>query len=265
MLRMTSYMSRIDTARKGYLTRDLGATNQAHTSAAIHAAIHHEKHLTSFNLPEIILGGQDGLVNVLGVILGVAAATFDSKIVIVAGLAAAFAESISMAAVAYTSKLAEADYYRSEYEREKWEIENVPEGEREEIRALYKSYGFGGDTLEEIVVKICSDKEIWLKVMMEQELRLSPIDRKEALPEAVVVGISAIIGSFIPLIPFFLLPIRTAIWLSLIVSSVTLFIVGYYKARKTLGRKFIKSGAEMMVIGMVSALMGYLIGNLLKI
>ena len=141
-------MSRIDQARYGFLTRDIKSTLQAHKSSEIKKSINHrEGHLSSFNLPEIILGGQDGLVNVLGVILGVAAATSDSKIVIVAGLAATFAESISMAAVAYTSKLAEADYYQSEYEREKWEIEHIPEGEKEEIMALYSHLGFSGKTL----------------------------------------------------------------------------------------------------------------------
>lgn len=259
-------MSRIDQARKGYLTHDISASNKAHSKSAINEAIiHREGHLSSFNLPEIILGGQDGLVNVLGVILGVAAATNDSKIVIVAGLAATFAESISMAAVAYTSRLAEADYYQSEYEREKWEIEHIPEGEKEEIRALYSNLGFSRKTLEDIVNKITSNKEIWLKVMMEQELKLTPVDRKEALPVALIVGVSAIIGSFIPLTPYLVLPIISATMISLVISSLTLFAVGCYKAKKTLGRKFIKSGFEMMVIGMVSAIIGYLIGTILKI
>lgn len=260
------FMSRIDKARHGYLDHNLESSLEAHKSAEIRKAISHaEGHLSSFNLPEIILGGQDGLVNVLGVILGVAAATSDSRIVIVAGLAATFAESVSMAAVAYTSKIARADYYQSEYEREKWEIENVPRGEEEEIRALYKSYGFKGNVLEDIVKTIISDKNLWLKVMMEQELKLTPVERKEALPVAVVVGVSAVVGSFIPLTPFLILPIITATWVSLIISSLTLFAVGYYKAQKTLGRKFIKSGVEMTVIGMVSALIGYLIGTILKI
>lgn len=259
-------MLRIDQARKGYFQKDLQATKHFHSTAAIKAEIlHKEVHAHNFNLPEIILGGQDGLVNVLGVILGVAAATSDQKIVIVAGLAAAFAESISMAAVAYTSRLAEADFYQSEYEREQWEIENVPEGEREEIKVLYQTYGFSGKLLEEIVQTITADKNLWLKVMMEQELKLEKIERKDALPAGIIVGVSAIIGSFIPLTPFFLLPINTAIWLSLAVSAITLFYVGYYKAQKTLGRRFLRSGIEMLAIGMVSALVGYLIGSLFKI
>ncbi|HZY44053.1 MAG TPA: VIT1/CCC1 transporter family protein, partial [Anaerolineae bacterium] len=71
------------------------------------------------SLSDVILGGQDGLVNVLGVILGVAAASSDPRIVIAAGLAATFAESISMGAVAYTTTMADRDFYLSEIEREK--------------------------------------------------------------------------------------------------------------------------------------------------
>src|SRR3989338_860419 len=259
-------MSRVDNARKAFLQKNPNAIKQAHSVDAIHKDIHHEEaHLTGFNLPEIILGGQDGLVNVLGVILGVAAATGSNQVVIVAGLAATFAESISMGAVAYTSKLTEADYYQSEYEREKWEIEHVPEGEREEIRALYENFGFKGQILEDIVKKITSNKHIWLKVMMEQELKLEPINRKDAIPAAFIVGISAIIGSFIPLFPFFFLSIFPSSYIALIVSAVTLFIVGFYKAKKTLGRQFIQEGIRMMVIGMVSALVGFFIGSLFKI
>ena len=258
--------ARVDDARKAFLENNLSAVKKSHTIEAIHHAVHHkEHHLKNFSLPEIILGGQDGLVNVLSVILGVAAATASSKIIIVAGLAATFAESISMAAVAYTSKLAQADYYQSEYEREKWEIEYIPEGEREEIRALYENFGFRGKILEEIVEKITSDKDVWLKIMMEQELKLEEVDRKQALPSAIIVGVSALIGSFIPLIPFMFLPVKTGMIVALLASSVTLFIVGYYKAKKTIGRSFLRQGIEMMVIGMASALVGYLVGSLFKV
>jgi predicted membrane protein (TIGR00267 family) len=259
-------MSRIDRARKGFFKKDIEAIKKAHSQKDIHHSIHHEEfHANSFNLPEIILGGQDGLVNVLGVILGVAAATASSKIIIVAGLAATFAESISMAAVAYTSKIAEADYYQSELEREKWEIEHVPEGEKEEIRALYENYGFEGKVLDEIVKKITSNKKIWVEIMMEQELKLEKVDRKQALPSALIVGLSALVGSLIPLLPFIFLPVKIAIIVALITSALVLFFVGYYKAKKTTGRHFLRQGAEIMIIGMLSALVGYLVGSLFKI
>lgn len=259
-------MTRVDRARQAFLNNDPTAIQKAHTKEAVHKDIHHdEAHIKGFTLPEIILGGQDGLVNVLGVILGVAAATSSNQIVLVAGLAATFAESISMAAVAYTSKLAEADYYLSEYEREKWEIDHIPEGEKEEIRALYENYGFKGKILEEIVEKITSDKKVWLRVMMEQELKLEPVLRKDALPAGIIVGISALIGSFIPLTPYFFLPLKAATALALVISAATLFIVGFYKAKKTLGRNFIRQGIEMAAIGMISAFVGYFIGSLFKV
>lgn len=259
-------MNRIQKAREAYRKKDLYETKKNHTPEAIKASFkHHEHHKTEFNLPEIILGGQDGLVNVLGVILGVAAATSSTQIVLVAGMAAAFAESISMAAVAYTSKVAEADYYQSEYEREKWEIEHEPDGEREEVRALYELYGFTGETLEKIVDTITGNKEVWLRVMMEQELKLEPIERKDAIPAAIIVGFSALVGSFIPLTAYFFLPIFPSTIIGLIISAVTLFIVGYYKAKKTLGRNLIRQGVEMMVIGMVSAIVGYLVGAVFQV
>lgn len=259
-------MTRVAKAREAFLKGDAQTIKDAHSQKAVHQSIHHsEAHLKSFNLPDVILGGQDGLVNVLGVILGVAAATSSNQIVIVAGLAATFAESISMAAVAYTSKLAEADYYQSEYEREKWEIDNVPEGEKEEIRALYENFGFKEKVLDEIVEKITSDKKVWLQIMMEQELKLEPIDRKQVLPLAIIVGVSALVGSFIPLLPFFFLTILNAAVVAMVISAVTLFIVGYYKAKKTLGRNLIRQGFEMMIIGIVSALVGYFVGSIFKV
>lgn len=258
--------SRIERSRKAYMAQDKILLQKSHHSSVIAKSIGHpEGHKNNFSLPEIILGGQDGLVNVLGIILGMAAATSDAKIIVVAGLAAAFAESVSMAAVAYTSKIAEADYYQSEYEREKWEIDHYPEGEKEEIRALYKSYGFEGKLLEDVVSKLTKDKKMWLEVMMNQELKLEPVERKEAIPDAFIVGGSALVGSFIPLTSFFFLPVMTATVTSLIISSITLFAVGFYKAKTTLGRSFIKQGLEMMVIGMVSALVGFAIGSLFKV
>ena len=84
-------------------------------------------------LSDFILGSQDGLVNVLGVLLGVAVASQNPRIIIAAGLAATFAESISMAAVAYTSTLARRDHYVGEREREIREMRDLPDAERAEI------------------------------------------------------------------------------------------------------------------------------------
>ncbi len=225
---------------------------------------HTDPHPRQSSLSDIILGGQDGLVNVLGVILGVAAATSDPRIVLVAGLAATFAESVSMGAVAYTSTLADADYYESEKTREYRHLRLSPEIEREEIRDIYRQKGFDGDLLDRIVDTITANKDVWVKVMMAEEHQLSPIDRKQAIRSAGIVGVSAVIGSLIPLIPFIILPVAVGIPVSIALSALVLFVVGAYKARVTVGHPG-KSGLEMAVIGTVSALVGYAIGLLLKV
>jgi VIT1/CCC1 family predicted Fe2+/Mn2+ transporter len=224
----------------------------------------YDPHRRASALSDIILGGQDGLVNVLGVILGVAAATADTRIVLVAGLAATFAESVSMGAVAYTSTLADADFFESERAREYRHVQAVPELEADEIRQIYQRKGFAGDLLERIVHTITADPDVWVAVMLAEEHQLAPVDRRTALRSAFVVGIAAIIGSLIPLVPFVLLPVALSMWTSIGLAALVLFAVGAYKARLTVGHPG-RSGLEMAVIGTVSALVGYLVGVLLKV
>jgi vacuolar iron transporter family protein len=226
-------------------------------------ALHPENHKGN-RLSDVILGGQDGLVNVLGVLLGVAAASQDVRIVVAAGLAATFAESISMAAVAYTSKLSEYEFYASEMKREQDEMRNKPELEKEEIRQIYREKGFKGQLLEEVVKVITADKKIWLETMMSDELRLSKMERGRPLKASFVVGFSALLGSLIPLVPFFFTAIQPAIYISIMISALTLFAGGAVKASMTVG-KWTRSGIQMAVIGMVSALAGYGVGLLFQV
>jgi VIT1/CCC1 family predicted Fe2+/Mn2+ transporter len=221
-----------------------------------------DPHRHASRLGEVILGGQDGLVNVLGVILGVAAASHDARLVLVAGLAATFAESVSMAAVAFTTARANHALYESERAREMRHIAAVPELERAEIRALYRSRGFDGALLDQIVDTITSNPEVWVAVMMNEELQLRPVPRGGALKAALVVGAAAICGSLIPLLPFIGLPVRLSMWLSLLTAAAALFAVGAYKASVTVGRWW-ASGLEMAGIGVASALVGWAIGWLL--
>jgi predicted membrane protein (TIGR00267 family) len=225
---------------------------------------HTDPHKQASAISDIILGGQDGLVNVLGIILGVAAATGDAYIVLVAGLAATFAESVSMGAVAYTSTVADADYYESEREREYRHIKEVPNLEKEEIRSIYANKGFDGEMLNKIIDTITANQDVWVAVMMAEEHQLQPVNRKHALRSAIIVGVAAVIGSLIPLIPFMFVPISAAMVLSISLSAFVLFTVGVVKARMTVGHPG-KSGIEMAAIGITSALVGYAVGVLLKV
>ena len=214
-------------------------------------------------LADFILGSQDGLVNVLGVILGVAIASNDFTIVLAGGLAATFAESISMGAVAYTTTLARRDHYLAELEREKREMRDVPEQEQAEIRQILKRWGFTGKDVESIKDQIVSKPEAMLEIMMSYELHLAPVSKVQARNSALLVGIAAIVGSIIPLVPFVLMQheIMTAIVAPIIVSAIILFAIGWYKARATVGRPG-RSGLQMALIGTASALAGFAIAYL---
>jgi len=211
-------------------------------------------------ISDVILGGQDGIVNVLGVVLGVAAASGDTRIIIAAALATTFAESLSMAAVAYTSTLADRDFYKGQVEREKEHIRKFATIEREEIRQIYQAKGFTGKQLDEIVNTITSDEERWVEVMMTEELRVSPVTEKGLLKTAFIVGFAAVLGSLIPVLPFFGLPIWMAAWGSIGVAGGSLFVVGAYKANVLRVGTWWKSGLQMLIIGLVTALVSYAIG-----
>ncbi len=226
---------------------------------------HREYHVKSSlgaTFHDVILGGQDGLVNVLGVVLAIAAATNEARVVIIAGVAANLAESLSMAAVAYTSTKAYNQYYYAELAREELEIKQTPKLETEEVEQIYYTKGFRGHLLKQIVDKITSSKRLWLNTMMRDELNLSEELLMNPYQSAGIVGIAALVGSTIPLLPFFFTSVKWGIIISLIVSTLALFITGAIKAKYTIG-SWVKNGLELALIGMITALAGYGIGLLL--
>jgi len=213
-------------------------------------------------LSNFILGCQDGLVNVLGILLGLTAATSDIKLIFAGALAALGAESISMGAVAYTSTLARRRQYLKEVDRENTEMEKVPHLEKEEVREVFERWGYEGEELERVTDLIASKPKAWLEFMMSHELRLQPVDASEPRKSFFVVLSSAIVGSFVPIAPYLLVgkDLLMGALSSVMASGVVLFIVGYYEAKRTVGSLW-KSGLEMAAIGLTAGLAGFLIGH----
>jgi VIT1/CCC1 family predicted Fe2+/Mn2+ transporter len=193
-------------------------------------------------LQDAILGGQDGLVNVLGLSLGVFASTTDPHLVIVSGLAAMFAESISMGACAYTSAKAAMHY----------EVKNAREADfgRKEVDAMLAKSGLTGVRLEFAKRKLLAN--------IEDEGSAGPLKRGAR------VWFSTMIGSAVPLAPYFLLPVMQAAAVSLALSVLVLFATGVVKAKFTLGSWKI-AGLEMVGVGALAAVAGFIIGSILKV
>ncbi len=223
-----------------------------------------EKHKKENPLRDVILGGQDGLVNALGIILGVIAVTSDTRILLATVLSAAVAESISMGAVAYTSAVAQQDFYESERQKALAEIREVPHMEKEEVRRIFEKKGFSGHTLEEIVQTVTSDEKLWLHTMMTEELSMHPIRTNTILKSSVIVTIATAIGHLIPIVPFFFLPQHPSLVASIVVSAFALFATGVYQAVTLVGSWW-KNGVRIMVIGLSAALIGYAIAHLFSL
>jgi predicted membrane protein (TIGR00267 family) len=220
-----------------------------------------EHHRETNWLRDVILGGQDGLVNILGIILGVIAGGGSTTVLLATGFAASITESISMGAVGYTSSVSQRDFYRAERAREAAEIDTVPEEERQEIREIYATKGFTGDLLERVVDTITADRDTWLATMMDEELHLRPVQTTDVLRSAVLITVATLIGHLIPLLPFVWLARTPALVLAIALSALVLFGVGVYSALTLIG-DWRKSGLQMLVIGLGAAGVGFLIANL---
>src|SRR6267378_3541654 len=216
----------MDADRGGRAATRLGHAVRATAEGAMTAGSHRERHRQTNWLRDVILGGQDGLVNILGIILGVIAGGGSDTVLLATGFAAAITESISMGAVGYTSAVAERDYYQSEQARESAEIDATPEAERQEIRDIYATKGFTGDLLERVVDTITANRQTWLATMMDEELHLQPVQTSDIMRSSVVITIATLIGHLIPLLPFVWLSRTAALITAIVLSAAVLFGVG---------------------------------------
>ena len=157
-----------------------------------------EPHSSRSFLSDFILGSQDGLVNVLGILLGISAATSDVRIIYVGALAALGAESISMGAVAYTSTQARRRQYQKAASQEQLETKQDPATELEEVRSILKGWGYEGTGLETMTNGIASNPKAMQEFMMSFELKLAPVEKDEARRSFAVVLSSTVFGSIIP-------------------------------------------------------------------
>jgi vacuolar iron transporter family protein len=239
----------------------LGRAIRATTEGAVVASGHREEHRGANWLRDVILGGQDGLVNILGIILGVIAGGGSDTVLIAAGFAAAITESISMGAVGYTSSVSERDYYEAEKARETAEIDTMPEAERQEIRDIYAAKGFAGTLLDQVVDTITNNRDAWLATMMDEELHLQPVASSDIRRTAVIVGIATFIGHLIPLVPFLVLPRSSALIVAIVFSAIALFAVGAYTAMTLVG-DWRRSGLKFVAIGLGAAAVGFVVGRL---
>jgi vacuolar iron transporter family protein len=228
--------------------------------------IHHvEPHIKeSSHVRDIVFGFGDGINTSLGIVAGVGGALITADVVILASLIGMFTGAKAMAVQNYLAVKSQREILESEIKREEFEIQSMPVEERKEIENIYRAKGFEGELLEKIVEKITSNKEVWLKTMLTEELGLNLDILGNPLKGAIVMFGSFLLGGILPILPYFavkagIISSTTAIGIAIVVSVLSSFIVGALKAHMA-KKNLIKGGIEMAGLGTGIALVGYGIG-----
>jgi len=188
-------------------------------------------------------------------------------VVLVLGFANLLGDGLSMAAGAHLSARSDLDYYRREREREEWEIEHFPEGEREELRAVYRDMGFAEDDVETLVRIQTRDRKLWVDMMMIHELGLVR-EQAEPLRSALATFLAFVVAGSVPLLAY--VGGLTQPWSatamfgwSVGATAATLFGLGAARSLVT-GVGWFRGGMEMLVVGGAAAAVAYAVGAVLR-
>ena len=263
-----SLSKRLDEARRAFTRGDMAAAAAVHASERITKAAKEEHGgAGSQYIGDLVYGGLDGIITTFAVVSGVAGAQLGTPVILILGLANLFADGFSMATGAYLSSKSEQEYYEREWQREAWEVEHFPEGERLELIEIYRNQGYSEEDAQKLVEIQSRDPQRWVKAMMVNELRLLPDERKPLLSGLatllafVIAGsipmLIYLVGLFAPISPDVAFPISIAL------SGLALFGLGAAKVVITRLNPF-RSGVEMLIVGGLAAGVAYGVGTLLK-
>ena len=215
------------------------------------------------DIREAIFGAQDGLVSTLAVASTVAGATGDTFVILVAGIATGLAGMFSMAAGEYLSSKSQREIFEAQIAGEREEVETRPGEAQAEVAYMFEEDGLPRGEAEEVARVVARHPNVLLRTMVEKELSLH-VDEHAGSPlqGAVVMGGSFGLGALVPVLPYLIFPVETAVWVSVLATAAVLFGIGVTKSRWT-RRGALRSGLEILVIGALAGVIGYLFGNIL--
>ena len=211
---------------------------------------------------EVIFGAQDGVTSILIVVITVATATSSSYAVLIAGIAAAMAEIISMAAGEYMSSRSQREIFLAQIEREREEVRDRPGESEAEVAMLLEREGLQADAARRVAGDLARQPNVLLKTMVEKELGISVEAGPGALQGAIILALTFAGAALVPLAAFFVFSVGTAVWAAIALSAVAMFVLGVLKARLT-GRNPIVSGLEIVALVAVASAGGFITGTLL--
>ncbi|MBC7524371.1 MAG: VIT1/CCC1 transporter family protein [Flavobacterium sp.] len=227
--------------------------------------LHKENHLTSSEfISDIVIGMSDGLTVPFALAAGLSGAVDSNSIVITAGIAEIVAGCIAMGLGGYLAGKTEQEHYQSELEKEYYEVDHFYQKEIDEVKEIFASYGVddAGQTL--LANQIAKDKNKWVDFMMKYELGLEKPNVNRARNSALTIGIAYFVGGLLPLSAYFFTnhP-QDGLILSAILTTLCLFIFGYFKSKMT-GQPPIKGALKVTFIGLLAASAAFLVAKLIS-
>jgi VIT1/CCC1 family predicted Fe2+/Mn2+ transporter len=205
-----------------------------------------------------IYGANDGLAAVFGIVAGVSGATGGSSFVLTAGVSAAVASALSMATGAFLAERSEAEVAAANIERERQEITEHPDEEREELSLFYQLKGIDEATADAMADQLAKQPDAMLRALSVEEFGIAG-DRGDPKQAALAAGISTGLGAIVPVIPFIFTTGTVAIVTAAVISLVAHFLVGAAKSLVTL-RTWWSAGLEMTLAGVIVGGATYLVG-----
>ena len=209
--------------------------------------------MASDTVRDIVIGMSDGLAVPFAIAAGMSGAAVAAKIVVTAGLAEIAAGSISMGLGGYLAGRTDVEHYEIERKREMRETEEVPETETQEVADILQDLGLSEEEASPVVEALHRDRNKWVDFMMRFELGLERPDPRRALQSAVTIALSYAVAGFVPLGPYIVMrSVQSALYLSVGLTLVALFLFGYVKGRVT-GINALRSGLQTTLIGGLAA------------
>ena len=214
---------------------------------------------------EVVFGAQDGVLSTAVLVTAVAAGVTDTVTIIIAGLAAALAGMISMGSGSYLGSKAQRDVYLAEIEKEAKELEENPAEELAELVFIYHQQGLSYRQAREMADHISSDKDLWLRTLVEKELGINPDLLQSPVKDGLTMAGAFIAGAAVPLIPYLLAAADVidrgpAIVASVAAALTGLFLIGLGKGR-LIQKSPLLQGLEVLGIGAAASGVGYLLGE----
>jgi VIT1/CCC1 family predicted Fe2+/Mn2+ transporter len=211
------------------------------------------------SLRAAVLGANDGIVSTAGIVIGVAGATLVPFAILTAGIAGLTAGALSMAVGEYVSVSAQRDTEKALLDKERRELEEMPEEELAELAGLYEAKGLDSELALQVATQLHAHDA--LAAHAETELGIDPNELTNPLVAAVSSAVSFTVGSILPLAAIMLAPTAFKVVITVAAVVAALVLTGYLSARAG-GTSHSRSIMRNVAGGLLAMGVTYWIGRL---